>query len=137
MLDPSEFKDIDPGRRVLLGPGPSDVPARVLQALSAPCVGHLDPYFLAIMDETQRPEPKQLATVFAQYGIRSNCLSLGGLRETAVPDSLFFERYCKRTPMGRLAEGRDVKGPVVFLASDASCYVTGTNVVVDGGWTAW
>ncbi len=53
-IDPMEFRDIDPGDRVLMGPGPSDVSARVLQALSAPCVGHLDPYFLAAMDETQR-----------------------------------------------------------------------------------
>ena len=53
-VDPQEFRDIDPGPRVLMGPGPSDVPARVLQAMSAPCVGHLDPYFLAAMDQTQR-----------------------------------------------------------------------------------
>ena len=53
-LDPQSFRDIDPGSRVLMGPGPSDVPTRVLQAMSAPCIGHLDPYFLAVMDETQR-----------------------------------------------------------------------------------
>jgi alanine-glyoxylate transaminase/serine-glyoxylate transaminase/serine-pyruvate transaminase len=54
MLNEADFRDIDPGQRVLMGPGPSDVPARVLQAMSAPCIGHLDPYFLAVMDETQR-----------------------------------------------------------------------------------
>jgi alanine-glyoxylate transaminase/serine-glyoxylate transaminase/serine-pyruvate transaminase len=53
-LDPQSFRDLDPGSRVLMGPGPSDVPARVLQAMSAPCIGHLDPYFLALMDETQQ-----------------------------------------------------------------------------------
>ncbi|MCY2992188.1 MAG: alanine--glyoxylate aminotransferase family protein [Planctomycetota bacterium] len=52
-IDPNRFRDINPGSRVLMGPGPSDVPARVLQAMSAPCIGHLDPYFLAAMDETQ------------------------------------------------------------------------------------
>jgi alanine-glyoxylate transaminase/serine-glyoxylate transaminase/serine-pyruvate transaminase len=52
-IDPREFRDIDPGSRVLMGPGPSDVPARVLQAMSAPCIGHLDPYFIAAMDQTQ------------------------------------------------------------------------------------
>ncbi len=52
-FDANRFRDIDPGRRVLMGPGPSDVSARVLQAMSAPCIGHLDPYFLAAMDETQ------------------------------------------------------------------------------------
>lgn len=50
----NELKDIDPGERVLMGPGPSDVPARVLRAMSAPCIGHLDPYFLSVMDETQQ-----------------------------------------------------------------------------------
>jgi alanine-glyoxylate transaminase/serine-glyoxylate transaminase/serine-pyruvate transaminase len=50
----NDFKDLDPGDRVLMGPGPSNVPARVLQAMSAPCIGHLDPCFLEIMDETQR-----------------------------------------------------------------------------------
>jgi len=54
MLNGEDFRDIDPGQRVLMGPGPSDVPARVLQAMAAPCIGHLDPYFLAVMDETQQ-----------------------------------------------------------------------------------
>jgi alanine-glyoxylate transaminase/serine-glyoxylate transaminase/serine-pyruvate transaminase len=53
-LDPSDFRDINPGDRLLMGPGPSDVPARVLQAMAAPCIGHLDPYFLATMNETQQ-----------------------------------------------------------------------------------
>ncbi len=53
-LDPQSYRDINPGSRVLMGPGPSDVPTRILQAMSAPCIGHLDPYFLAVMDETQQ-----------------------------------------------------------------------------------
>jgi alanine-glyoxylate transaminase/serine-glyoxylate transaminase/serine-pyruvate transaminase len=53
-LDPQRFRDLNPGSRILMGPGPSDVPARVLQAMSAPCIGHLDPYFLSLMDETQQ-----------------------------------------------------------------------------------
>jgi len=53
-IDPKRFRDIDPGQRVLMGPGPSDVSPRVLQAMSAPCIGHLDPYFLSAMDETQQ-----------------------------------------------------------------------------------
>lgn len=47
------FTDLDPGTRILMGPGPSDVPARVLQAMASPTVGHLDPYFLGVMEETQ------------------------------------------------------------------------------------
>jgi alanine-glyoxylate transaminase/serine-glyoxylate transaminase/serine-pyruvate transaminase len=50
----NNFRDVDPGERVLMGPGPSDVPVRILQAMAAPCIGHLDPVFLSIMDETQR-----------------------------------------------------------------------------------
>ncbi len=53
-IDPNRYRDLDPGQRVLMGPGPSDVSPRVLQAMSAPCIGHLDPYFLAAMDETQQ-----------------------------------------------------------------------------------
>ena len=80
---------------------------------------------------------KQLATCLARYNIRANCLSLGGLRETAPDDPVFLEAYCKRLPLGRMAVGKDVWGPIIFMASDASAYMTGANVVVDGGWTAW
>lgn len=54
MIDPLKFRDIDPGVRILMGPGPSDVSNRVLQAMAATCIGHLDPYFLEMMDETQQ-----------------------------------------------------------------------------------
>jgi alanine-glyoxylate transaminase/serine-glyoxylate transaminase/serine-pyruvate transaminase len=52
-LNAADFRDLDPGPRILMGPGPSDVSARVLQAMAAPCIGHLDPYFIKVMDETQ------------------------------------------------------------------------------------
>ena len=57
-MDPkvSDFKDIDPGQRTLMGPGPSDVPPRVLQAMSAPCIGHLDPYFLSALEATLKAQ---------------------------------------------------------------------------------
>ena len=80
---------------------------------------------------------KQVATVLARFNIRCNCLSLAGLRETAPDDPSFLEEYCKKTPLGRMCEAVDVKGPIVFLASDASQYMTGANLVLDGGWTAW
>jgi alanine-glyoxylate transaminase/serine-glyoxylate transaminase/serine-pyruvate transaminase len=53
-IDIQKFRDLNPGERTLMGPGPSDVPARVLQAMASPCIGHLDPYFLKVMDETQQ-----------------------------------------------------------------------------------
>lgn len=52
-IEPKDFSDINPGERLLMGPGPSNVPPRVLQAMAAPCIGHLDPYFLEIINETQ------------------------------------------------------------------------------------
>ncbi|MBW2030438.1 MAG: alanine--glyoxylate aminotransferase family protein [Deltaproteobacteria bacterium] len=52
-INANEFKDIDPGERILMGPGPSNVHPRVMQAMSAPCVGHLDPYYLSVMDEVK------------------------------------------------------------------------------------
>ena len=54
ILNADDFRDINPGDRILMGPGPSDVPARTLQAIAAPCIGHLDPYFLEIMNEAQQ-----------------------------------------------------------------------------------
>lgn len=52
-INADDYRDINPGERTLMGPGPSDVPTRILQAMSAPCIGHLDPYFLSVMNETQ------------------------------------------------------------------------------------
>lgn len=79
---------------------------------------------------------KQLAAILGQHNIRVNCLSLGGIWEATL-DPYFLERYNKRVPLGRMTKGEDVKGPIIFLASDASAYMTGANIVVDGGWTAW
>jgi NAD(P)-dependent dehydrogenase (short-subunit alcohol dehydrogenase family) len=78
---------------------------------------------------------RYLAIFYAPYGIRANSLSPGGL---ATPDqpAEFVANYSARVPLGRLAGPEDIKGPVVFLASAASGYVTGTNIPVDGGWTA-
>ena len=53
-MNVDDFRDLDPGQTVLMGPGPSDVHPRVLQAMAAPCIGHLDPYFLSVMDQTQQ-----------------------------------------------------------------------------------
>jgi NAD(P)-dependent dehydrogenase (short-subunit alcohol dehydrogenase family) len=78
---------------------------------------------------------RYLATRLAPHGVRANCLSPGGLGTDDQPRP-FVEAYTSRVPLGRLATAHDIKGPVVFLASDASAYVTGVNLPVDGGWTA-
>ena len=80
---------------------------------------------------------KQLAAVYAASNIRVNCLSLGGLQDPENPPGDFERRYAEATPLGRMAVPDDVKGVIVFLVSDASQYMTGANVVVDGGRVIW
>ena len=81
---------------------------------------------------------KWLAAYYGRCGIRANCISPGGydpkLAETR-PD--FYARYAEHTPLGRWPDRDDIKGPVIFLAGDASRYMTGVNMMVDGGFTIW
>jgi len=77
---------------------------------------------------------RYFATIMAPK-IRVNSITPGGVSR-GQPE-VFRERYERRTPMGRMATEEDLKGAVAYLASDLSAYVTGHNLVVDGGWTAW
>ena len=76
-----------------------------------------------------------VASYYGRHQIRCNCISPGGLKTTATPAE-FVRRYSDRTLLGRMANETDLMGAVVFLASDASLYVTGANLPVDGGYTA-
>lgn len=79
---------------------------------------------------------RHLAVSWAADGVRVNCLSPGPFpAETAPP--VLVERLKRRSPMGRMGRPEELKGALVFLASDASSYMTGQNLLIDGGWTAW
>jgi NAD(P)-dependent dehydrogenase (short-subunit alcohol dehydrogenase family) len=76
-----------------------------------------------------------VASYYGAKGIRCNCVHPGGFRTSDMPEA-FVRQYGERTCLGRLADTSDLKGIVVFLASDASVYITGANIPVDGGYTA-
>lgn len=76
---------------------------------------------------------RYLAAYYGKSGVRANCISPGGYFD-GQPQA-FVDRYSHRCPLGRMMGNEDIQGAVVFLASDAAAYVTGTNLMVDGGWT--
>jgi len=79
---------------------------------------------------------RHLAVYWARDAVRVNCLSPGPFPSDQAPAGL-AERLSTKSPMGRMGRPHELKGAIVFLASDASSYMTGQNLIIDGGWTAW
>jgi NAD(P)-dependent dehydrogenase (short-subunit alcohol dehydrogenase family) len=82
---------------------------------------------------------RHLAAYWAAHNIRVNAISPGPFPKPAVQDRLpeFIDRLSAKVPLGRMGRPEELKGLVVLLASDAGSYITGQNILVDGGWTAW
>lgn len=78
---------------------------------------------------------KYLATYYAKYNIRANVISPGGVYNDQ--DAGFLKKYALKTPLRRMADPKDIVGAVIFLSSDASLYITGHNLIIDGGWSVW
>jgi gluconate 5-dehydrogenase len=79
---------------------------------------------------------RHLAVYWAGDGVRVNCLSPGPFPSPEAPEEL-CRRLEQKSPMHRMGQPHELKGAVVFLASRASSYMTGQNLTIDGGWTAW
>ncbi len=79
---------------------------------------------------------RYLAAYWGEKNIRVNCISPGGVYHTGENEE-FLKRYSEKVPLGRKAEVGEITGSVVYLSSNEASYVTGQNLIVDGGWTAW
>jgi NAD(P)-dependent dehydrogenase (short-subunit alcohol dehydrogenase family) len=78
---------------------------------------------------------KYLGTLWAKKGVRVNCLTPGGVYDGHTDP--FLKRFANLNPIGRMLDKEELRGGIVFLASEASSHVVGHNLIIDGGWTSW
>ena len=77
---------------------------------------------------------KQMASYYGKYRIRVNAVCAGGVFDKQ--NKIFVKNYTKQVPIKRMAKAHEISSTIIFLSSDASSYITGSNLVVDGGWTS-
>ena len=78
---------------------------------------------------------RYIATNYGRKNIRSNCLVPHGIKNFHKKN--FIKRYSKLSPIGRMSDVNEIVGPIIFLSTNASSYMTGATLIIDGGWTAW
>ncbi len=79
---------------------------------------------------------RYLAAYWGEKNIRVNCVSPGGVYHEGE-NEVFLKKFSEKVPLGRKAEVSEISGAIVYLTSNESSYVTGQNLIIDGGWTAW
>tara|TARA_R110000824_G_scaffold347711_1_gene534448 strand:- start:2632 stop:3450 length:819 start_codon:yes stop_codon:yes gene_type:complete len=97
---------------------------------------HVKPATYSVSKWAVRGLTKYMSTYFADKNIRVNSLSPAGIYNPSLPDE-FVDKLTSLIPMGRMADIDDYKGAIVFLCSDASSYMTGANIIIDGGRSVW
>ena len=100
-----------------------------------PDTGIYQPVAYSVSKAGVIPLTRYLATLWAEKGVRVNSITPGGVYNQH--NEIFMTRFSSLNPLGRMAEDWEMQGALIYLASDASSYCIGHNLVVDGGWTAW